>query len=170
MTSARPDVTRLIEIEIASPQEMQDLARDLAPVLAAGDVLALSGPLGAGKTAFARALIQTRLAACGRHEEVPSPSYTLVQTYDLGDAELWHVDLYRLGDASELAELGLDDAFGTAIMLIEWPDRLGRLLPARHAAIAFAFLPDGDEARRLVIDLRGPGWDAVEAVLRPRFR
>lgn len=168
MTSARPDVTRLIEI--ASPKEMEDLARDLAPVLAPGDVLALSGPLGAGKTAFARALIQTRLAACGRDEEVPSPSYTLVQAYDLGDADLWHVDLYRLGDASELAELGLADAFATAIVLVEWPDRLGPLLPARHAAIDFAFLPEDDEARRLVIGFSGPGWDAVEAALRPRFR
>lgn len=157
-------MTRIIEIR--SPEDTAAFARALAPALAPGDVLALSGPLGAGKTAFARALIEARLAATGRDEEVPSPSYTLVQTYDLDGSDLWHVDLYRLGDASELAELGLEEAFRDGIAVVEWPDRLGRLLPARHCALGFGFDPADDEARRLALDFHGPGWDKVEARLR----
>jgi N-acetyl-alpha-D-muramate 1-phosphate uridylyltransferase len=105
------------------------LAAAVARHLAPGDSLGLEGPLGAGKTAFARALITARLP---RPEEVPSPTYTLVQTYELGDAELWHADLYRLAGASEIDELGLDEAFATAITLVEWPDRLGPHRPARR--------------------------------------
>ncbi len=102
------------------------LGSSLAPVLRAGDTLLLDGEIGAGKTHFARSLIQTRL---GHPEEVPSPTYTLVQTYT-ADIEIWHADLYRLGDVSELEELGLLDAFESAIVLIEWPDRLGDAKPS----------------------------------------
>jgi tRNA threonylcarbamoyladenosine biosynthesis protein TsaE len=157
-------VTRTIEL--SSLAETEALARALAPRLRAGDTIGLSGPLGAGKTAFARALIGARLAALGRAEEVPSPSYTLVQTYDLGDVELWHADLYRLGDASELAELGLGDAFATAITLVEWPERLGRLRPIRRLDLDLAFCPGrGEEARILALAPHGEGWDWLDAVL-----
>ena len=76
------------------------------------------------KSHFARALIQSRLAAIGRFEDVPSPTFTLVQCYDLGSVDLWHADLYRLTSPSECDELGLVDAFESAICLVEWPDRL----------------------------------------------
>jgi tRNA threonylcarbamoyladenosine biosynthesis protein TsaE len=157
-------VTRTMELSTLA--ETEALARALAPRLRARDTIGLSGPLGAGKTAFARALIGARLAALGRAEEVPSPSYTLVQTYDLGDVELWHADLYRLGDASELAELGLGDAFATAITLVEWPDRLGRLRPTRRLDLDLAFRPGrGEEARILALAPQGEGWDWLDAVL-----
>ena len=94
---------------------------------------------------FARALIGARLAAIGRAEEIPSPSYTLVQTYDLGDVELWHADLYRLGAVEEIAELGLEDAFATAICVVEWADRLGAAEPARSLRLALDFVPGRDE-------------------------
>ncbi len=98
----------------------------LAQLALPGDCILLAGPIGAGKSHLARAFIRARL---GRAEEVPSPSFTLVQVYEAAGGEIWHADLYRLTHPDEVWELGLDDAFGRAICLIEWPDRLGRHLP-----------------------------------------
>lgn len=104
------------------------IAGQIAARLGPGDTLLLEGPIGAGKTTFARALIRARL---GRpREDVPSPTFTLVQTYEADGVEIWHCDLYRLTDSQDILELGLEDAFATAICLIEWPDRLGPDLPA----------------------------------------
>jgi tRNA threonylcarbamoyladenosine biosynthesis protein TsaE len=141
------------------------LGRALAPRLRQGDTVALSGALGAGKTALARAIIATRLAALGRAEEVPSPSYTLVQTYDLGNVELWHVDLYRLGDPSELAELGLEDAFAAAIVLVEWPERLGALRPERVLDVALDLDPHREERRLVRLVPRGGDWEWLPGCL-----
>ncbi len=127
------------------------LGQWLAGQLGAGDVLLLAGAIGAGKTHLARALIQHRLAAADRYEDVPSPTFTLVQVYDTGTAEIWHADLYRLSGPGELVELGLEEAFETALCLIEWPDRLGDLAPAR--ALTLQLSMDG-EGRRAV--LSGP--------------
>ena len=110
-----------------SPEDTTRFAAALAPLLGPGDVLLLSGGIGAGKTHFARSLIQTRLATVGLAEDIPSPTFTLVQTYD--DGGIWHADLYRLTHPDEVEELGLIDAFADAICLVEWPDRLGALLP-----------------------------------------
>ena len=114
------------EIRGADEARVAALARMLAASLVPGQSLLLDGPVGAGKTHFARAFIQARQGPAA--EEVPSPTFTLVQTYDdpLG-TEIWHADLYRLGDPGEIAELGLEEAMAGAICLIEWPDRLERL-------------------------------------------
>ena len=129
-------------------------------------LVGLTGGLGAGKSTFARALIAARLAALGRAEDIPSPSYTLVQTYDLGGVELWHADLYRLGSPAEIAELGLEDAFATAISLVEWADRLGTALPARRLMLrARPRRPATTDARRARLSAHGPGWDWLPAVL-----
>jgi tRNA threonylcarbamoyladenosine biosynthesis protein TsaE len=101
-------------------------AQSLARVLNAGDVILLSGEVGAGKTHFARALIQSLLET---PEDVPSPTFTLVQTYETPKGEIWHADLYRLSSTQEIEELGLTEAFDHAICLVEWPDRLGALMP-----------------------------------------
>jgi tRNA threonylcarbamoyladenosine biosynthesis protein TsaE len=119
----------------------RDLATRIAPLLRAGDTLLLSGPIGAGKTTFARALIRTRMG--NPEEEVPSPSFTLVQTYDAPDVTLWHVDLYRLSGPDDAAELGLAQAFDTGLCLIEWPDRLGDLAPPEALGLTFAALARG---------------------------
>ncbi len=111
------------------------LAQRLGQILAPGDVLLLDGDIGAGKTTFARALIRARLG--NPAEDVPSPTFTLVQTY-AADVDIWHCDLYRLTDRQEVVELGLDDAFATAICLIEWPDRLGGDAPATALTCDFA--------------------------------
>ncbi|TAD89813.1 MAG: tRNA (adenosine(37)-N6)-threonylcarbamoyltransferase complex ATPase subunit type 1 TsaE [Alphaproteobacteria bacterium] len=96
------------------------------------DVVALTGPLGAGKSAFARAFIRAR---AGAEIEVPSPTFTLVQTYELASGVIWHVDLYRLAAPEEALELGLEDAFTNALCLIEWPERLGDMLPLRALTV-----------------------------------
>lgn len=140
-----------------SPETTAHIAQALGRGLQAGDVVLLSGPVGAGKSHFARALIQSRLAALGRMEDVPSPTFTLVQSYDLGPVELWHADLYRLTDAAECDELGLTDAFESAICLVEWPDRLGPLLPA--GALHLSLLPQGD-SRHLRFDSDSADWAA----------
>lgn len=153
---------------LCDPSATERLARALAPWLRPGDTLALVGGLGAGKSCFARALIAARLAALGHDqgaaEDIPSPTYTLVQTYDLGSAALWHADLHRLASADEVAELGLEDAFETAICLVEWPDRLGALLPARRLTLTLAFGAE-DDARLATLEPVGPRWDWLSDVL-----
>ena len=111
------------------------LGARLADTLRAGDVVSLSGDLGAGKTTLARGLIQSRLGKV----EVPSPTYTLVQTYDWGETKLWHCDLYRLERPDDIYELGLDEAMDDCIVLIEWAERMGSRLPdtAKHVYIRF---------------------------------
>ena len=111
------------------------LAMRMAPLLRVGDCILLEGSIGSGKTFFARALIRARL---DRHEDVPSPTFTLVQTYDDPKGDIWHCDLYRLTHPDEAIELGLLDAFETAICLIEWPDRLGTDQPKDAARLAFS--------------------------------
>jgi tRNA threonylcarbamoyladenosine biosynthesis protein TsaE len=156
-------------LTLADPAATERLARALAPHLGAGDTLGLVGGLGAGKSTFARALIAARLAAVGRTEDIPSPTYTLVQTYDVGPEdqplELWHADLYRLGSVAEVAELGLEDAFATAICLVEWADRLGAALPARRLMLALDLPPDDADIRRARLGAHGPGWDWLPAAL-----
>ena len=113
-------------LPLPTREATEALARRLAGAVRRGDVLLLEGPIGAGKTHFARALIGALRAAAGAPpEDVPSPSYTLVQQYTAGDLEIWHADLYRLGCASELGELGLEAAMGRALVMVEWPERLG---------------------------------------------
>jgi tRNA threonylcarbamoyladenosine biosynthesis protein TsaE len=96
------------------------LGRQLARALQPGDAVTLSGPLGVGKTALARAVI----AALGHDGEVPSPSFAIVQPYEELSPPVWHVDLYRIESRGEIAELGLD-SLGDAVLLVEWPERAG---------------------------------------------
>ena len=126
-----------LSVDLASEDATVRLAERLSVVLRPGDSVLLAGPIGAGKTHLARALIRHRF---GPGEDVPSPSFTLVQTYGPPEAEIWHADLYRLSHPDEVRELGLDDAFGSAICLVEWPDRLGHHQPdlALHVTLSIA--------------------------------
>ncbi|MEO0999022.1 MAG: tRNA (adenosine(37)-N6)-threonylcarbamoyltransferase complex ATPase subunit type 1 TsaE [Pseudomonadota bacterium] len=154
---------RSVEIDLPDEGATAALARRIGTVLRPGDTLLLSGPVGAGKSHFARALIQDRLARVGAPvEDVPSPSFTLVQTYEAGAVALWHADLYRLAAPDELLELGLFEALADAITLIEWPERLGPERPDRHLAIALDLAgPVRPDARRVRITAAGPGWERV---------
>ena len=129
---------------LRSPEESLELGRRLAGLARPGDVIALSGPLGAGKTSIARGL----LAALGLEGEAPSPSFAIVQPYDPPEVRfpVLHVDLYRLDDPSEAAELGLDDARIDSLLIVEWPERLGAA--AWHDALWLSLdvAPDGARA------------------------
>lgn len=131
----------------------------LARRLSAGDAIYLKGPVGAGKTEVARRIIQSMQAAEGVAEDVPSPTFTLVQTYQAGDLEIWHADLYRLSTLDELHELGLFEAMDTALVLIEWPERMGALLPAGGLTLDIGL--DHDDRRTLRLEWSDPKWDSV---------
>jgi tRNA threonylcarbamoyladenosine biosynthesis protein TsaE len=149
----------MIMTELPDETATAELAARVAALARPGDVIALKGELGAGKTTFARAFI----AAKGGGGDVPSPTFTLVQLYELEDAVIWHFDCYRLRDPEEAWELGIEDAFRDGISLIEWPEQMGSLVPPRRLAITLLPGPDPG-ARRAVID-PGAGWEARAAGL-----
>ena len=141
-------------ITLSSPDQTAALAQRLGACLGPGDTLLLQGPISAGKTHFARSRIQSRLTA---PEDVPSPTFTLVQTYEADGVEIWHADLYRLTSPDEVVELGLTDAFQSAICLVEWPDRLGALAPQDALTLSFA-QGNADETRELTLSWAAPAW------------
>jgi tRNA threonylcarbamoyladenosine biosynthesis protein TsaE len=106
---------------LAGEQATAEVGRALAAALRPGDVVTLSGPLGAGKTALARAVLH----AAGHEGEVPSPTFTIVQPYDHLPLPIWHCDLYRVEHQAELPELGLDEVLADGALLVEWPERAG---------------------------------------------
>lgn len=131
-----------------SEKETADFAARVAETLAPGTVLLLSGPLGAGKSVFARALI--RALAHDPALEVPSPTFTLVQTYDTPRGSVWHFDLYRLESSEEIFEIGWDEALSAGgIVLAEWPERLGTFVPPHARRVVFS--GDG-ENRHIIIE------------------
>jgi tRNA threonylcarbamoyladenosine biosynthesis protein TsaE len=144
----------MIVTELPDEAATATLAARLAALARPGDVIALKGELGAGKTSFARAFIRAR----GGDEDVPSPTFTLVQVYELGDAAVWHFDAYRLRDPDEAWELGIEDAFRDGISLIEWPERLAALIPARRLEITLSHGASAT-ARRAALDPAGD-WAA----------
>ncbi|MDE9450122.1 tRNA (adenosine(37)-N6)-threonylcarbamoyltransferase complex ATPase subunit type 1 TsaE [Aliiroseovarius sp. Z3] len=138
-----------------SPDHTRKFAENLSASLHSGDVILLEGGIGAGKTHFARSLIQALQAKSGRVEDVPSPTFTLVQTYDVEPSEVWHADLYRLSHPDEIEELGLTQAFDDGICLVEWPDRLGDLWPENALLMSFEIEETSDHQDQRVITYSG---------------
>jgi tRNA threonylcarbamoyladenosine biosynthesis protein TsaE len=136
---------KLLEIELADADMTARAGGVLASLARPGDILALWGDLGAGKTTLARGFIAALVPA---QEAVPSPTFTLVQTYpadiDGQAVEIWHFDLYRLKAAEEAYEVGIEEAFAEGISLIEWPERLGSLLPRRRLDVTLSPAGSGD--------------------------
>ncbi len=148
MTTAQLPHPAETTLHLRDAEATTRFGRMLAQILGPGDTILLSGPIGAGKSHLARTIIREMMARAGEAaEDIPSPTYTLVQSYPCGASEIWHADLYRLTDPAEVFELGLDEAFSHAICLVEWPDRLGSAAPADALSIALAEAGDGREAR-----------------------
>jgi tRNA threonylcarbamoyladenosine biosynthesis protein TsaE len=137
--------TTALTLTLGSEAETARFGAWLGRHLVAGDTVLLAGPIGAGKTHLARALIRHRLGHADA--DVPSPTFTLVQTYDAPDVAIWHADLYRISHPDEVIELGLETAFDTAIVLVEWPERLGRWRPAGAILLDLVLQGDGRIAR-----------------------
>ncbi len=126
---------KVANLIFGSERETLEFSHRLAPMLKVGDSVLLFGEIGSGKSFLARAIIQYLMEKSGQIEDVPSPTFTLVQTYHIGGLEVWHSDLYRLGNASEVEELGLLDAFESGISVVEWADKMGDLAPANALSI-----------------------------------
>jgi tRNA threonylcarbamoyladenosine biosynthesis protein TsaE len=142
MAESRPE-ERTIELDLNDERATVDLAAALAGVARVGDVIALSGELGAGKTVFARAFVRALSGGPGGdRREVPSPTFTLAQAYDCDAGTVHHFDFYRLSRPEEAWELGIEDAFADGISLVEWPERLGPELPVTRLEVTFFFADD----------------------------
>jgi tRNA threonylcarbamoyladenosine biosynthesis protein TsaE len=151
-------VNAAVDLVLNLPDESATagLAARLARRARQGDVIGLEGELGSGKTSFARAFIR---ALGSGTEEVPSPTFTLVEIYAFaGKPPVWHFDLYRLGAPEEAYELGIEEALAEGISLIEWPERLGPLMPAEHLRLALA--PGSTPTSRIARLSGTPGWAA----------
>ena len=136
---------------LKSEADTAGLGAAIARVAREGDVITLSGPLGVGKTALARGFI----AALGHETDIPSPTFAIVQPYDALDPSVWHVDLYRIEDAAEIEELGLDAA-ADAVLLVEWPERAGPAAWPDALRISLDFAPGGD---RILTAEVPPSWE-----------
>ncbi len=152
---------------LADEQATERLVMDVAALIAPGDLITLSGDLGAGKTTFARALI--RHLAGDKTIEVPSPTFTLMQAYDLPRMRLVHADLYRLSGPAELAELGFEEETDATVTLLEWPDRAAGYLPPDRLDIAFTLSPQqGENFRRARVTGYGTFAPRAERIIAIR--
>ena len=124
---------------VQNETETEKVAKAFAKTLKKGDIVALYGTLGAGKTAFCRGLIRS---LTGEIDEVPSPTFTLLQTYETKNFVIYHFDFYRLKNPDEAYEIGIEEAFYDGVSLIEWPEKLGNLLPARQKRIDMKIIND----------------------------
>jgi len=145
------DVSQPFVMTLGDKLATDALAVRLALLAAVGDIVGLAGELGAGKTTFARAFICARFGST----EVPSPTFTLVQTYEGVGAPIWHFDLYRLQNSEEIYELGIEEAFETAISLIEWPEKMAGHEPPDWLELRLD-TGDGEEARSASLTPHGP--------------
>jgi tRNA threonylcarbamoyladenosine biosynthesis protein TsaE len=149
-----------MKMRVDSENGTAALAIRLAPLLRTGDVVVLAGELGAGKTAFARALIR-HLA--GADEEVPSPTFTLAQVYETPEITVWHYDLYRLAEKeADILELGWEESLRGGVSLVEWADRLGGLLPRDRLEIKISHIKDSENERDIELTPHGRFIDRMK--------
>ena len=155
------DASQSIVLISRSLEQTESIGSALGELLKPGDLLAVRGPLGAGKSALCRAIVRQIMGDPGT--EVPSPSYTLVNVYDAPNCEIWHADLYRLGDESELHEIGLEDAVAQSVVLVEWPERWPNP-PSRRLEISIT--PSSGDDRTLRVAATGAWCDVIERLER----
>ena len=157
-----------ITIDLADEGATIDIAKQIAAKAIIGDVVALFGNLGSGKTAFARAFINARTT---KYENVPSPTFTLLQTYEFPDPSgtipVYHFDLYRIERADEIEELGMDDAFADGISLVEWPERLNGRLPGNRLDIFFT-QGEHPNQRQVILKFYGSWTSRMQSLITIR--
>lgn len=139
----------MLKFILPTEEDTAAFGRRLARLARKGDVFALFGTLGMGKSVLARAFVQELTAA----PEVPSPTFTLVQSYEAPDFEIYHFDLYRLKSSEEIFEIGMEEALYEGVSLIEWPEKMGGYLPRGAFRISIANHPQG---RELSIETASP--------------
>lgn len=143
--NASPSPAASRDMMLAAESMTRTLADQIAGLAKPGDLIALWGDLGSGKTTFARGFINNLTG----ETEVPSPTFSLVQTYDAPDFVIWHFDLYRIEQPRDVLELGFDDALNDDVVLVEWPERLGELLPDDRLDMRFRMVAAGGRFVRL---------------------
>ncbi len=136
-------------IKTNSERETIEFAKRFARDMSDHDIILLYGTLGMGKSVVSRAII--RELCDDENMEVPSPTFTLVQTYESQAFPIWHFDLYRLGDVSEIYEIGWEDATAGGVLLVEWPERLGELIPENRIEIHIAAQDNAVDARLIEV-------------------
>lgn len=152
-------MTSPLTLDLPDLAATERLAARAAALSRPGEGVLLSGPVGAGKSAFARAFVRAWVGDPAA--EVPSPTFTLVQPYDGPRGTVWHCDLYRLADPDELPELGIEQGLAEAVLLVEWPDRLGPWLPADRLELAFEMCQLAEDARRVTVAGYGAWADRI---------
>ena len=145
---------RLKSVHLKTETATRKFALELGAVLLRGDIVLLRGDIGTGKSFIARVVIQSLQE---QPEDIPSPTFTLVQTYKTCVGEVWHADLYRLSSVGEVEELGLLEAFDSAICLIEWPDILGPLIPEKALQIDISYASKNEE-RQIALHYEERFW------------
>ncbi len=144
------------KLHLNNESDSRRLAEAIAANLTGVEVITLSGGLGAGKTTFARALINSMSK---KKQDVISPTFNIVQIYDTDIAKVWHYDLYRIKSLSEIAELGLEEAAGNGVVIVEWPEMAGNMMPAANIHIKFDYSAfDGGRTAEINCDKK---WDAL---------
>jgi len=156
-------MTTRLTLDLPDLAATERLAARAAALARPGEGVLLSGLVGAGKSAFARAFVRAWVGDPAA--EVPSPTFTLVQPYDGPRGMVWHCDLYRLGDPDELPELGIEQGLAEAVLLVEWPDRLGPWLPADRLELALEMCQQAEDARRVTLAGYGAWAERVGEML-----
>ncbi len=147
-----------MKIQIKTQAETEEIAHKIAQICDIGDVIALYGDLGVGKSVFSRSFIR---ALTTPDEEVPSPTFTLVQVYESDHGELYHFDMYRLENPDDCFELGIEEAFSDGVSLIEWPTKMGAYLPWDCLKIEIAN-GEGETERTMEFSSQGPWLDRLK--------
>ena len=153
-------------INSQSFKDISLIAKRLSKILEIGDILFLKGSIGAGKSFFARCIIREYLNISKVYEDIPSPSFSLVQTYDNIKPKLCHVDLYRISFSSELEEIGLNNIYENFLTIVEWPERLGEKIPDTFIQIEFIDSQKNYEERHLKISLVGISRKIIRSFLK----
>ncbi len=157
----------IVEIFLSTEQETAELGGKIAGALQDGDIVTLSGPLGAGKSSLARAIIRSKAGQI----EVPSPTFGLVSCYDTQSVQIWHFDLYRLESAQEIWELGLEEATENGVILIEWPEIINHLLPPNRLSVELLPNDDGDGGgRNAILEGKGKWAGILDSIDREKLR